>query len=89
MCVSVQVEGWAGGYEAARGEDCMLVGSVDAVEFLRASEGGRPVVVHGYGGEVEDERVATSLSVWRGWRVMVLWMERLGKVRGKFCDLWE
>ena len=37
MCVIVQVEGWVRSCETARGEDCVLVGSVDAVEFLRAS----------------------------------------------------
>ena len=39
MRVSVQDKGWLGGCKAARGEDCVLVGSVDAVEFLRASGG--------------------------------------------------
>ena len=40
MLVSVQEEGWVGCCEAARGEDCVLVGSVDTVEFWRASGGG-------------------------------------------------
>lgn len=40
MSVSVKVEVWVGGCEAARGEDCVLVGSVDAVKFWRASGGG-------------------------------------------------
>lgn len=34
--VSLQVQGWVRGCETARGEDSVLVGAVDAVEFWRA-----------------------------------------------------